>query len=267
MKATLIVIAALVLALAGTGAGLVLRATAAPAAQGQTTPSFAVDPGLVPVHVESGKTVEIDDPDAGKIYIADSGSHLIVRRQQGNPSALPVVRIIARGGSHVEAHGTNVDVSARPGAVAETYDGASIDAEGATVHAYGSGTTKALKGAVIYNFGTGEEYAYDGSVSYVRNRGRTFAFQGAVVYAKSPDNCDACTQVVSEPGSITYVYEGAEAFATRQGGATMYVFRGGEGHCNRKCTAYIYPGAESKFSKTCTLHYMPEPDKDTPNPF
>jgi hypothetical protein len=251
---------ALVLAIAGSGAfsyGSVRSAWA----------QVVVDPGLAEVHVDGGQRLEVKDPDPGKLYIAESGSTLIVRRQQGNPSALPVVRVIARGGSHVEAHGTKVDVSAQPGAVVDTYDGADADAEGATVHAYGSGTTKALKGAVIYNNGTGEEYAFDGSVSYVRNRGRTFAFEGAVVYAKSPDNCDACTQVVAEPGSIIHVYDGAEGFATKKGGVTFYVYNGGEGHCNRNCTAYVYPGAEKKFGKSCTIHEMPEPGKDTPDPF
>jgi hypothetical protein len=252
---------ALVLAIVGIGAfscGGVRHAMA----------QVVVDPGLAEVHVDGGQTLEVKDPDPGKLYIAESGSTLIVKRQQGNPSALPVVRVIARGGSHVEAHGTKVDVSAQPGAVVDTYDGADADAEGATVHAYGSGTIKALKGAIIYNYGTGEEYAFDGSVSYVRNRGRTFAFEGSTVYAKSPENCDACTQVVTEPGSITHVYDGAEAFATKKGGATMYLYKGGEGHCNRKCTAYVYPGAENKLNpKTCTIHEMPEPGKDTPDPF
>ena len=127
-----------------------------------------------------------------------------------------------------------------------------MEATGAKVTVKGDVKLKAFTGTVVHNNGMGEEFAYAGSITYTQLKGRTFAFEGATVYAKSPENCDACTQVFASPGSIVHVYDGAEAFGK---GATVYVYNGGEVGCYHDCTLYLDKKAEFNYGPP--LHREP----------
>jgi len=220
------------------------------------------------VHIVAGNTVELtNEADPRKLYIADTGSHVVIHRAIGDRTRIPVVRLIAQAGSRVEAHGTNVDVSAQPGSVVSCYEGVILDAQGATVYAYENCKVKVLKDAVLYNRSIADQHAFEGSLTYTWGQGRLFAEAGSTYYAKSPENCDACTQVLAQPGSTGYVYEGAEVFTTRRGGVTVWVLKGGEVACARDCTLYVWEGAEVSHGPNCTVHEMsgdgPEmPDED-----
>lgn len=210
-------------------------------------------PTLAEVLVGNGQHLDLNDPDPAKLYIAESGSSINVTRSMSDPERTRTVNVIARGGSHVEARGTNISVTAEPGSQVTVGDGVSLDARGAVVFVHGTARLKAFAGTVAHNDGTADAHVYAGSITYTQGRGRTIAESGATVYAKSPDDCDACTQVVAGPGSTAYVYDGAEVFGK---GATVYVFKGGEVKCSRRCTLYLYPGAEFNYSPDCVVHMM-----------
>jgi hypothetical protein len=216
-----------------------------------TTPYQVVAPEEV--HIRAGAPVVLNDPDPAKLYVVDAGGKLSVTRPQGNPNRMKRLSLlVTRGGELTMAEGTNIYVMAEPGSRATVSDGVSINAQG-VVHAKGTAQVKALAGSVIYNSGFGDELAYDGSTTYAMMRGRVFAFKGALVYAKSPEGCDACTQVEAHPGSTVYVYEGAEAFATQ---ATVTVYKGGEVGCYHDCVLYIFPESEYFKCPGCAMNMM-----------
>lgn len=206
------------------------------------------------VHIPAGMPVVLDDPDPAKLYVVDAGGKLTVTRPQGNPNRVKrLALLVTRGGELTMAEGTNIDVTAEPGSRATVSDGVLINALGAVVHAKGTARVKALNGSVIYNSGTGDELAYDGSTTWAMMRGRVFAYKGSLVYAKSPEGCDACTQVEAHPGSTVYVYDGAEAFATQ---ATVTVYKGGEVGCYHDCVLYLFPESEYSNCPGCAMNMM-----------
>lgn len=217
-----------------------------------TTPYQVV--ALYEVHVRAGAPVVLNDPDPAKLYVVDAGGKLTVTRPQGNFNRVRRLSLrVTRDGELTMAEGTNIYVTAEPGSRATVSDGVSINASGAVVHVKGTAQVKALDGSVIYNSGFGDELAYEGSTTYAMMRGRVFAYQGATVYAKSPEGCDACTQVEAHPGSTVYVYDGAEAFATQ---ATVTVYKGGEVGCYHDCKLYIFPDAEWFKCPGCDIQMM-----------
>jgi hypothetical protein len=193
---------------------------------GQVLP-FKVDPADV-VHLSQGAPISLKDPDPDKVYEVEAGAHVSLIRSQGDPLQLKQLRLfVDKGGTLEGAEGTNVYIIALDGSVAHVGqpmqtrtkvvptacdDGLYVEAFAAEVYAQGTTKVKALSGSVIHNTSTCEEHAYDGSVTYARMRGRVFANAGSVVYTKSPENCDACSQVEFAGGSTIYIYDGAEAF-------------------------------------------------------
>jgi len=212
--------------------------------------------------VASGKRLEVNNPDPAKLYVVESGADVIITAPLGDPARTLAARVIVHSGGRLEAHGTNVDITAQPGSEVTVYDGVVIEATGAKVFVRGNVKLKAFAGTVVRSTGSGEEFAYAGSITYTQAKGRTFAEEGSTVYAKSLDDCDACTQVVASPGSTVYVFDGAEAFGK---GATVYVYKGGEVGCAHDCTLFLYAGAEFNYGPACVVHNMP--DDDTPDPF
>jgi len=216
------------------------------------------------VHILAGETRTLDGSADGNVsYIADSGSKVIVHRQVvDGPAAfnVPPFRITAKGGSTVEARGTAVWVVAEPGAVVTAFDGIKVDAYGARVVVYGNSTVHGLEGSVIIDKGVGSEvYVYKNATAYAEARGRVWAYDGSTVYAKSPEDCDACTQVVAYKGSTAHLFEGSECFAY---GAFIYVYKGGEVHGAQQTTVWSFEGgegdgAENTKNPDIILHKMP----------
>jgi hypothetical protein len=225
------------------------------AADSSTPPSLYQVPQLEPVYFTSAQLVEVDNLDPRKVYIAQAGSHVRFKRAISDPDSTPIVRVIAQSGSKVEAIGTQVSVTAADGSYVEVSDGVRLDATGAVVYVRGDAFVKAFAKAEVHNQGSGETHAFEGSVIYTQGKGRTFAEKGSLVYARSPENCDACTQVQAAPGSTVHVYKGAEVFGK---GATVYAYSGGEVICSRHCTVYLYPDSERNLSPNCIVHEMPD---------
>jgi hypothetical protein len=248
---------------------------------------FKVDPADV-VHLKDGAPTTLNDPDPKKVYVVDAGSHVTVIRPYGDPLQVKELRLVVNEGGTLEgAVGTNINVVALPGSVAHVggeaqsnstdtcVGGVFIEAYGAVVYATGTAKVKAMDKSIIHNSGMCDERAYAGSTTYSRMRGRVFAEDGSTVYVKSPENCDACSQVQFSPGSTIYVYEGAEAFG--KGSATsgketiITVYDGGEVGCYKYCTLILYPKAEFKEGQGSDVHIVdagfgapPFPDDDEP---
>ena len=85
-------------------------------------------PALTEVLIHDGQHLDLNDPDPAKVYIAESGSSINVTRPMSDSERTPTVNIIARSGSHVEARGTNLSVTAEPGSHVTVDDGVSLDA-------------------------------------------------------------------------------------------------------------------------------------------
>jgi hypothetical protein len=219
------------------------------------------------IRIGPGPLISIDALKRNTRYIAEPGSHVVIQGAIGNPQLLPIVEVIARHSSQVDVTGTNVHLVAQSGANVTARDGVTVDAEGAILTLYGDVRSTSTVGTVVHNHGTGDAYVSAGAVAYTDGKGRTIAGAGSTVHAKSPQDCDACTQVIAMPDSTVYVGEGAEAFATRHGGVTFYIMSGGEAACTRHCIAYVYPGAETKFGSDVEVHLMSqEPSSDGRHP-
>ena len=88
-------------------------------------------PVLEEVHFRDRAIVELNNPNPLKLYIAESGSHVIITRAILDPEQTKIVRIVARSGSEVEAFGTKINVTADAGSIAAVSDGVNLDATGA----------------------------------------------------------------------------------------------------------------------------------------
>lgn len=270
-----------------------------PSGQGQVPP-FKVDPADV-VHLSKGAPITLTDPDPDKVYEIEDGAHVSVQRASGDPLQVKQLRLfVDKGGSLDGAVGTNVYVIALEGAVAHVGqpftsktkvqstacdDGLFVEAFGAEVWAQGTAKVKALGKSIIHNTSTCEEHAYDGSVTYARMRGRVFANAGAIVYTKSPQDCDACSQVAFSPGSTVYIYDGAEAFGkghappedSNPSGQPTKIYEGedgnsvsatgsakdkdkpnGDGPSTKHTVIYVFDGGEVGCYKYCTLYLWPK---------
>jgi hypothetical protein len=243
------------LAVVVVGTVLISAVTAAFLSPSRQAPTATYKVAALPeVHVTAGAPVVLNDPDSSKRYVVDAGGKLTLTRPQRNPERIGTLVIEVKSGGELTAEGTNIQVTADPGSKATVGDGVFINGVGGVIHAHGTARVKAMSGTLVFNNGTGDEHAYAGSITYARVRGRVFAHSGSIVYIKSPDNCDDCTQAQADPGSIIYVYEGAEAFATQ---ATVTVYKGGDAGCYHGCTLNIFPDADyNKACPDCAMNMM-----------
>ncbi len=195
---------------------------------------------------------EFEEPDPGKLYVADSGAHLYIFRPYGRKKDqdAPLLHVLAKAGSNVEVRGANITAIFQTGSNGIVMDGVRADVYG-NVTLYGSAVVRAFQGAKVNDQGRDSNvYAFAGSLIRSQARGRVYAYDGSTVYAKSPDECDDCTQVRTFPGSLSYIYEATEAFSE---GGTVHVLPGGDVHGSNGTIVYLYEGGHWKVNEDCKV--------------